>query len=418
MSTLNIVQCHPESLIFIQSRADINFSVVNEYAEMMGDGVEFDPVSAVREKDQIYVWDGYHRGEAAKKADTKLAVNVQPGTKQDAEWLALSANQKHGLRRTKADEERIARNALLKFSDRSVREIQRHTGINRRKISRIRDDLVASGAIAPDNKVTVSRGGVTYQQDTSNIGSKQPSRYVPIWELETAIHKWLANTFPERAAQIQVLEGIKQDTPRERQYLEQLLTDDILPSPRRKRDVIQACNNVLEQYRQIKRNDTSADEQSEHRPKAQEFQCPRCGQEKIVGVNGSRRWCLSCEAQWSTAAEFLAEFRQRQEEPEPQEVGSQFQSRQPTAGDQTIVPTQATIRSLSPSKVEAPRVVTRQRIQDRFLDILARLEERDEQLIQIEIWLDDLERNLVFLENNEAAELITWSMPIQTVESA
>lgn len=170
------MQCSPEELVFIQSRAEVNYSIVNEYAEMMCDGIEFDPVSAIQDGEQIYVWDGYHRGEAAKKAGAKLAVNVQQGTNQDAEWLALSANQKHGLRRTKADEEQIARNALLKFPDRSIREIYRHTGINRRKISRIRDELIASGAIAPDNQVTVTRSGVSYQQDTTNIGSKPAQR--------------------------------------------------------------------------------------------------------------------------------------------------------------------------------------------------------------------------------------------------
>ncbi len=418
ITTQQKIECPPNNLTFIQSRAEINFSVVNEYAEMMSNGVEFDPVSAIQEEDQIYVWDGYHRGEAAKKADTKLAVNVQPGTKQDAEWLALSANQKHGLRRTKADEERIARNALLKFSDRSVREIHRHTGINRRKISQVRDELVASGAIAPDNKVTVSRGGVTYQQDTSNIGHNLPSSYVPIWELETAIRKWLANTFAERATQIQVLEGIKQGAPREYQYLEQLLTGAILPSPRRKRDVIQACNNILEQYYQIERNDTSADEQTEHRPRTQEFQCPRCAQEKIVGVNGSRRWCLGCQAQWTTAAEFLAEVHQRQEVPGQKEVGSQFQSKQTTASNLTIAPTPTTAEPPQLLTFEDPRVMTRQSIQSRFLDILTRLEEQDEQLVQIDTWLDDLERKLVFPENNGAAELVTWPMPIQAVENA
>jgi hypothetical protein len=61
------------------------------------------------------VWDGFHRAAAAKLAGVSLLVEVQPGKRQDAEWLALSANQKHGLRRTKADEEWIARTALLKF---------------------------------------------------------------------------------------------------------------------------------------------------------------------------------------------------------------------------------------------------------------------------------------------------------------
>jgi predicted RNA-binding Zn-ribbon protein involved in translation (DUF1610 family) len=49
-----------------------------------------------------------------------------------------------------------------------------------------------------------------------------------------------------------------------------------------------------------------------YEPKAQEFECPCCGQEKIVGVNGSRRWCLNCSAEWPTAAAFLAAVQTRQ----------------------------------------------------------------------------------------------------------
>jgi len=50
----------PENLIFIQSRAEINLAVVEEYAEMMLDGVEFDPVEGIRdETGNVYVWDGY-----------------------------------------------------------------------------------------------------------------------------------------------------------------------------------------------------------------------------------------------------------------------------------------------------------------------------------------------------------------------
>ncbi|MBE7550105.1 MAG: hypothetical protein HS126_03385 [Anaerolineales bacterium] len=53
------------------------------------------------ENDQIYVYDGLHRGSAAKQVGAKLWVEVQPGTQLDAEWLALTANQKHGLRRSR-----------------------------------------------------------------------------------------------------------------------------------------------------------------------------------------------------------------------------------------------------------------------------------------------------------------------------
>ena len=104
MTTKQIL-ADPKELILIQSRAETNQDLVAEYAEMMQSGIQFDPAYGVRDEDgQTFIWDGLHRAEAAKLAEVLLLVEVQPGTQRDAEWLALSANQKHGLRRSKADE--------------------------------------------------------------------------------------------------------------------------------------------------------------------------------------------------------------------------------------------------------------------------------------------------------------------------
>lgn len=80
--------------------------------------------------------------------------------------------------------------------------------------------------------------------------------------------------------------------------------------------------------------------------------CPRCGHDRIVGVNGSKRWCLNCETTWETAADFLAEV----------------------------------------SDLPNSLISQQDRVQQRFLDLLARLD--NAQLGQVEVWLDDLERTL------------------------
>lgn len=88
------IQCHPNDLIFIQSRAEINLVIVEEYAAMMADGIIFDAIEGVQnESGQIFVWDGSHRGAAARKIGVPLLVNVRPGNKLEAEWLALAANR-------------------------------------------------------------------------------------------------------------------------------------------------------------------------------------------------------------------------------------------------------------------------------------------------------------------------------------
>jgi len=50
------IQYSPNRLTFIQSRAEINLSVVDEYAQMMEEGVVFDPVEGVLDENgDIYI---------------------------------------------------------------------------------------------------------------------------------------------------------------------------------------------------------------------------------------------------------------------------------------------------------------------------------------------------------------------------
>jgi hypothetical protein len=346
---------NPQELSFIQSRAETNQELIAEYAEMMQDGVEFDPAQGVQdEAGRIFIHDGLHRGEAAKVAGVLLLVEVAPGTKQDAEWLALSANQKHGLRRTQADKQVIIRKALLhpygvKLSN---REIARHCGVSDKTVGRIRREMETTAEIPQlDKRVVQKADGTTYEIDTTNIGSSQPE-YVPVWKLETAVRYWLESSVDEATA-MQVLEAIKHKTAAGQEYLEELLTGNLLPTPHRKGDVIQACHNLLDQLSsrsQTREPHRSTLESSsgwwsggiveqertpgplagepadEQEPKSQEFQCPRCGREKIVGVNGSRRWCLNCGAEWPTAVLFLEEL---QANPEPATVVSRQESAKP-----------------------------------------------------------------------------------------
>lgn len=89
-------------------------------------------------------------------------------------------------------------------------------------------------------------------------------------------------------------------------------------------------------------------EQPKYQFEPQEFECPRCGQEKIVGVNGSRRWRLNCMAEWPTADVFLAEVN--------------------AGGGQDF------------------KQLSRQQLQSHFQNILAQLDEPD--LARIETWLN------------------------------
>jgi hypothetical protein len=295
----------PDNLIFIQSRAEINLSVVEEYAEMMAEGVVFDPVEGLQGEDgTIWVWDGYHRGEAAKKSGTMLLVNLRPGSRIEAEWLALTANQKHGLRRSRADKQRVVRQALRHpyGVNLSNSEIGRHCGVTDKTVAKIRREMEASSEIPKIDKRIVTRSGVTYKQDISNIGSA-PAQSEEVPPSERIV--------PARSSEP------AETRPPDHRY--------------------------------------PADSPFSYEPTAQEFECPRCGLERIVGRNGSRRWCLACDAEWPTAQAFLAEVNLQR-------------SRQPGQGP------------------------TRAELQSRFGALLARLDEA--QLVELAAWLDRLERRL------------------------
>lgn len=171
-------------LTIIQSRAEINEQLIDEYATLMAEGdTAFDPVDAVRDgQGQIYVWDGYHRLHAARRAHYRLAVRVKPGTQTEAEWLAIGANQKHGLRRSNQDKQRSVRLALLhpNGSRLSNREISRHCGVDHATVGKIRRELELSGEIHQIETRLVKRDGQRYQLHTANIGHQpkpQPGQF-------------------------------------------------------------------------------------------------------------------------------------------------------------------------------------------------------------------------------------------------
>ncbi len=123
-----------------------------EYVELMAAGIEFDPAQAIEdEAGFIYVWDGSHRGAAARQLDVPLRLTIETGTEAEAEWLALSANQKHGLRRSQADKQFVVRQALLhsRGVQTSNREMARHCGVDHKTVGRIRAELEATGDMRP-----------------------------------------------------------------------------------------------------------------------------------------------------------------------------------------------------------------------------------------------------------------------------
>jgi hypothetical protein len=87
-----------------QTRAQLNDTVIREYAEANEAGIELSPIDVYFDGEVYWLADGFHRLRAAEQLsrDT-IAANVHQGTQRDAIFNAVGANETHGLRRTNTD---------------------------------------------------------------------------------------------------------------------------------------------------------------------------------------------------------------------------------------------------------------------------------------------------------------------------
>ncbi len=144
----------------MQPRIQINFLIVDNYAEAMSNEIPFPPVELVYDDENYWMWDGFHRYEAIKQIGLGfLDANITDGTQSDAEWLALSANKEHGLHRANVDKRRSVK---LAFEHRNSKEmsdrlIAEHCGVSNTFVGRIRDELSVNRL-----QIEVTRGNSNY----------------------------------------------------------------------------------------------------------------------------------------------------------------------------------------------------------------------------------------------------------------
>lgn len=284
------------NLIYIQSRAETDPALIEEYAEAMAAGAQFPALKAIGEQHTLYIYDGYHRGQAAQKTGLPLLISVKPGTRAEAEWLALAANQEHGLRRSNADKQKIVRLALAhdfgaKLSD---RQLAAHCGVSHPTVARIREEMEATGKIYQ----SATRIGADGREiNVGNIGSS-----LSIVQLESKVREWLRQ---KGDAPIAFLEEIKQRTDDGKALFAAL--GDSIAEKYRPGDLWQACNNTLDQLKQRQWR-------AERAQRIRAMTC-LCGQQALEPV-GERDglMCTSCGRVWNCVADFENACREGREE--------------------------------------------------------------------------------------------------------
>lgn len=127
-----------------QSRAEVNQSVVDEYAEAIQNGERLPAITVFWDKTHYYLADGFHRYFAHKKlGQTEIVADVVAGSLRDAIHYAVGANAAHGLRRTNADKRRAVMMLLDDFetADWPDREIARLTKTSHAFVGQVRKEM-------------------------------------------------------------------------------------------------------------------------------------------------------------------------------------------------------------------------------------------------------------------------------------
>lgn len=190
-----------------QPRAAIDYGIVEEYAQAMGDGAVFPPVVVFFDGTDYWLADGFHRCEAhAVCGLVDIDCDVRQGTVRDAILHSVGVNAAHGMRRTNADKRRSVMRLLEdpEWSQWPNRQIARQCAVSLDMVNRHRDSMapqlnetfsaVPRPARVPDAVAEKAeairssggepryyeRGGRVQVMDTARIGSNSP----PVSEVE------------------------------------------------------------------------------------------------------------------------------------------------------------------------------------------------------------------------------------------
>lgn len=140
-----------------QARENINYPIVDEYADAMEAGIEFPPLVVFFDGSDYWLADGFHRLYAYRQQGTQpIACEVRSGSQDDAVLYAVGTNSEHGLRRTNADKRKAVMMVLGRWSKWSDRKIAEACGVSNHLVADARKQLGESPSC--DNRRTGADG--------------------------------------------------------------------------------------------------------------------------------------------------------------------------------------------------------------------------------------------------------------------
>jgi hypothetical protein len=161
-----------------QTREEISWDTVHEYADSIKEGVSLPPVVVFYDGAFYWLADGFHRVHGTKKAGLdSIECDVRQGAKREAVLFSVGANSGHGLKRTNADKRRAVLRLLNdeEWGKWSQHEIARRCNVTQQCVSKIKLSLTTVVGENSDSepKYTTKHGTVA-TMNTANIGKSKP----------------------------------------------------------------------------------------------------------------------------------------------------------------------------------------------------------------------------------------------------
>ena len=142
-----------------QNRLKINEEVVEDYTQLIVDNDGEWPFAAVdvfHDGNEYLVADGFHRTLAAHRAKLpKIPCNIHKGTATDARIFGMKANDRHGLRMSRADKRGCVEWLLDNGGKMTQTEVAAKAGVSRRLVQIIVAErnpasMAGKAQVAPD----------------------------------------------------------------------------------------------------------------------------------------------------------------------------------------------------------------------------------------------------------------------------
>lgn len=144
-----------------QPRSEINRQKVLEYLKVYHDDPDrMPPITLFRIEGRLYIVSGFHRFEAAIKAEHEtIATIIKDGTEKEALWEAHGSNR-HGLNLNKGDTKRAVIMALEAMPEQSDNAIATQIGCSGSLVCKTRRQLADQGRLPMADTVVGKDGKV------------------------------------------------------------------------------------------------------------------------------------------------------------------------------------------------------------------------------------------------------------------